>query len=166
MKEKRICAETDLEIITAVIEGINSGVLMEDGRVRKYDIFDYYELTHESIYDLLSITKGSINNGKAVANLYKWIRKQVGTEDKSEYSSDLARDMNEKAINDFIEEKISRYQIGENGEFGACREITMEEKLQVIDFVNNEGIPFTECLGNRAIDRIVNNIPLGVSKVR
>lgn len=151
----------DLEIISKVIAGIENGVMMEDGNIRPFDIIDYFTLNNENLYSFIKRADKLIAPKEKRA-LYIFARKSLG-EPMGKFSGKLMEATAQKNKESVINTKVvCNCEFDDNGKLipYSGREITLEEKMEIISLLETFDYDFIPNLFNIAVHRIANNIPL------
>ena len=133
---------------------INNGVELENGKIREFDLIDYYECTNvppKNLYISINTKKFVPHNVNArdLIILKKYL---------SRVSSNV---FNTNPINVEIKLKdvVKFAQKDENGKIieGSFREVTEEEKLSLLEYLQTHKIPLIEGTYEAGIRRIGNN---------
>ena len=133
---------------------INNGVELENGEIRAFDLIDYYECTNVPPKNLYI----SINTKKFVPH-------NINTRDLiilKKYLSRVSSNVfNTNPINVEIKLKdvVKFAQKDENGKIieGSFREVTEEEKLSLLEYLQTHKVPLIEGTYEAGIRRIGNN---------
>lgn len=132
------------ENIRKIVECIKKGI-QENDRIRDFDIIDYYLITKLNFYEIERISK-SILSSEEMRCLKTFI-----TKNKMIKPIDVNQIMNEK--------NIVGVQTDEKGNLieGTGREITVEEKQEVINYLHQNDIPINTKTYRVALKRYINN---------
>lgn len=148
----------DLEIISRIIDGIENGVVMEDGNIRPFDIIDYFTLNNENLYSFIKRVDKLIAP-KEKRPLYIFARKGLG-EPMLKFSQELVETTAQKNKESVLNTKVvCNCEFDDKGTYSG-REITLEEKLEIISLIDTFDYVFIPNIFNVAVHRIENNIPL------
>lgn len=144
---KKAVKEKDVRLVTEINELVNQGVLCNDGRLRKFDVLDYYERTSMSMkkFNVLCI---EVLTGIDTKKIKQFI--------KSNFESLKINDEDvEMILNQHDEvrcEKDDRgYPIPGTGTI-----ITNQEKLGIINYLKKLRVPLTYGTYYAAFRRYVN----------
>lgn len=134
--------EKSLEIVNLIINGI-----VVDGKKRDFDILDYYEHTKMDFNEFLGLIKGKISLSEQ-----KLVMRFVG-----KYHNNRELKSNEIS-NIYKTQTIIDVEFDKYGNIipGSGREITTEEKQNVIMYLNSKNIPITNSTYNIAFRRWIS----------
>lgn len=148
-------------VASQILNGIDKGVLTENGEVRAFDIFDYYAITDIGIFSFVKIMEKL--NFDVAKKIRFFANEQIG------------RKITYKAYNFHDPETLLEYVLtidfvrdvdfDENYHIipGSGKTVTEEEKRNIVEFMTELNCPLNEIFFNRAVDRLENNIPLNTS---
>lgn len=123
---------------------IKNGIKLEDGSIRPFDILDYYAITSININELWNIAKSKISPSD-YSILGKFVNKN-GFDKKVDYEFEY----NTKYwIN-------LQYDLNGNIIPNTGREVTLEEKEGIINYLKNNFIPITNNTYHAALNRWMN----------
>lgn len=138
------------EITLKIVGLIKTGIVDDNGQVRKFDTLDYYNLTsmtpNEFLSNVVSLGYyGHIGLAKRFA-----INNLIGT--------DLEASQIEYLLNDFVEVDV---QQDEKGRFvtGTGRVISKTEKIGVMDYMRDRNIPLNRSTFASIFNRYKQGIP-------
>lgn len=138
--------------------------LLKEGNNKKFNLLEYYLMTNIPIKRFEEICKEEIKNKNLDQIDYaKYISKFITkNKNKKEYT--------EKEINTLLtnERNIIDFKTDENGNFieGTGRELTLEEKEEIITFLKENNVPITRTTFNLAIANYNKYIPKEKEKVK
>lgn len=133
------------ENIKRIIEYIKNGVQEDNNLSREFDIIDYYSITKLNFEEIEKMGKNILSNEEL-----RYLRTFI-SKNKMVKPINLNQIMNEK--------NIVGVQTDEKGNIieGTGREITIDEKQEVINYLNNNNIPINTKTYRIALKRYINN---------
>lgn len=136
------------ENIKRIAECIKTGIVEENNVVRDFDILDYYSMTKLSFEELEKLSKPILNNDEL-----RCIKTFI-TKNKN------IKPLGPKGIEEIMSQKnIIGVEKDDRGNIieGTGREITTEEKQQIINYLNQNSIPLNTKTYRVALRRYIDN---------
>ncbi|MBO6195254.1 MAG: hypothetical protein J6O56_02765 [Bacilli bacterium] len=118
----------------------------ENGKKRKFDIIDYYNITSIPLSNIVNIASKKLNR----TQLYELKKIKNGFMHSDKYNSS-----EEKAI--LEEKRIVGVQFDKNGKIieGSGREISLDEKKNILEFLKKNNISINRMTYNAALKRYI-----------
>ena len=144
-----------LEIINDVINMIKKGVVTEDGKIRPYDLIDFYttyKVDFEKLYNYKKIVKLNLNDNKILSNFMSQY-KSYG------FLTEQLKPLSEHAINNFLEIKNEfNCKRDEKGMpiIGTGKIIDKSEKEKIVEYLVSNEIPLNIITCRIALQRYVD----------
>ena len=142
----------NFSIALQVLDCIENGIL-DNGNYREFDLIDYFLITKLDKREMLKVIKEGLTCREA---------KVFGAFLSKNPELQL---LNENNINKILTDKmVFGMRFDDNGVAipGTGREITYEEKTNIINYINDNDIPFYEGVYRTAIKRLLNGIDLNI----
>lgn len=148
LEKEMLEAEKTIANIKTIIQKIKTGIELEDGTIRLFDLVDYYQFVTQPPRVMRTLMRGQIPD-KDRAYLNKFCSKYI--DDKELKQNDIDTKYKEVIIINCDKDAKGRL-IYESG-----RLITDEEKTAIIDYILSSGIPLTHGTYAACMKRVREN---------